>query len=342
MPRTTRVTWATTATPWTVGTGAPPSWCGRATWASPSAVRRRPVGRWNSWWSWPRQPFTLEDLTPDRAAPLAALTARYGEEWTGVLLRDWAQAAYRGGVVHGHRDRPAWLAALPALGEALRAEGPAGEGTAQLLLDLSWRDLVASTGSLLARPTPSARQRLAALAPSLAVLLEAVAVVGDGRLRDAVAATFRARDDATALLVPTLRRLARLDADRRDGAGFAPLARVAVHQLRARLARPERAEGDWSLELPGGCACDLCTTLGAFLRDPARPSLEWRLAEAGRRHVESRIEQAELPVQHLTRRSGNPYTLVLTISGTLVDRERAERAADRENLERLARELDRP
>jgi len=287
-------------------------------------------------------PFALEDLTPGRAAPLAALTARYGEEWTGLLLRDWAQTPSWGGALHSHRDRPAWLAALPALGEALRAQGPAGEGTARLLLDLLWRDLVTSTRSLLARPTPSARQRLAALAPSVAVLLEAVAVVGDGRLRDTVAAYCQAQDDVTALLLPVLRTLAGLDPDRRDGAGFTALARVAVHQVQARLARPQRADGDWSLELPAGCACDLCTTLGAFLRDPARASLEWPLAEAGRRHVESRIQQAELPVQHVTRASGRPYSLVLTTSRSLFDAGRAEAAADRNDLEWLARALDRP
>jgi hypothetical protein len=45
-----------------------------------------------------------------------------------------------------------------------------------------------------------------------------------------------------------------------------------------------------------------------------------------RRHVHERIERAELPVTHVTRRTGRPYTLVLTKTGALFTVERAARA----------------
>ena len=73
-------------------------------------------------------------------------------------------------------------------------------------------------------------------------------------------------------------------------------------RLRARLARPQLASGDWSIELlAGGRTCDLCDTLRVFLEDPNRRAFEWPLAKQGRQHVHSRIDTAELPVSHVTR-----------------------------------------
>jgi hypothetical protein len=72
--------------------------------------------------------------------------------------------------------------------------------------------------------------------------------------------------------------------------------------------------------------------LGDFLRDPARRSFEWPLREDGRRHVHGRIDAAELPVTHQTRRSGRPYTLVLTKTEALFERERQARRRDEDDL----------
>ncbi|MBO0838210.1 MAG: hypothetical protein J2P28_22210 [Actinobacteria bacterium] len=106
---------------------------------------------------------------------------------------------------------------------------------------------------------------------------------------------------------------------------------------RVRLARPRRATGDWSVPLPaGGCACGLCGTLRAFCEDKSRRTLEWPLAKDGRHHVHSRIETAELPVTHVTRRQGRPYTLVLTKTDALFAREQEARDRDHADLEWLA------
>jgi hypothetical protein len=57
------------------------------------------------------------------------------------------------------------------------------------------------------------------------------------------------------------------------------------------------------------------------------------LAKERRRHVHSRIDAAELPVRHETRRKGRPYTLVLTKDRALFDRERqATRCRDEADL----------
>jgi hypothetical protein len=63
--------------------------------------------------------------------------------------------------------------------------------------------------------------------------------------------------------------------------------------------------------------------------------LEWPLRTDGRAHVHSRIDSAELPVTHVTRRTGRPYTLVLTKTERLFATEREERAAFAASLEWL-------
>jgi hypothetical protein len=89
--------------------------------------------------------------------------------------------------------------------------------------------------------------------------------------------------------------------------------------------------------MPKGCGCELCATLSAFLGDPTQRSFEWPLAGQRRRHVHSRIDEAELPVQHQTRHSGRPYTLVLTKTHALFERERETRQRDRSDLAWLGR-----
>ena len=87
-----------------------------------------------------------------------------------------------------------------------------------------------------------------------------------------------------------------------------------------------------------GCACELCDTLRAFLEDKSRRTFEWPLAKQRRQHVHSRIDSAELPVAHVTRRQGRPYTLVLNKTDALFAGEQKARARDETNLEWLARE----
>ena len=91
--------------------------------------------------------------------------------------------------------------------------------------------------------------------------------------------------------------------------------------------------------LPKGCDCELCATLGVFLSDPAHRSFEWPLAEQRRRHIHSRIDQAELPIDHQTRRSGRPYTLVLRKTDALFEHELQARRRDRDDLAWLGRTI---
>jgi hypothetical protein len=149
----------------------------------------------------------------------------------------------------------------------------------------------------------------------------------------------RKQEDAvTALEMSALRAAAAMSRDgTRGDAGFGDLAADCAARLRARLARPQRAPGDWSIELAaGGCTCDLCGTLRVFLEDQSRRTFEWPIAQQRRQHVHARIDAAELPVTHVTRRRGSPYTLVLNKTEALYDREREARIRDETDLEWLA------
>jgi hypothetical protein len=124
----------------------------------------------------------------------------------------------------------------------------------------------------------------------------------------------------TVLEMSALRAAAELPRDSRD-AGFGDLAADCA----ARLARPRRAPGYWSVELPaGGCTCDLCEKLRVFMEDTSQRTFEWPLAQQGRQHVHSRIDAAELPVTHVARRQGRPYTLVLKKTEALFARDQEE------------------
>jgi hypothetical protein len=142
----------------------------------------------------------------------------------------------------------------------------------------------------------------------------------------------------TALELSALRAAAGASRDGAHGrAGFGDLAADCAARLGARLARPPRADGDWSIGLPADiCGCELCGTLRAFLADRGQRTLEWPLAKDRRQHIHARIDATELPISHVTRRQGRPFTLVLTKTGELFTRDQQARARDETDLAWLA------
>jgi hypothetical protein len=172
-------------------------------------------------------------------------------------------------------------------------------------------------------------------------VLTAAAAIGAASTRDTVSEYVRKQGDAvTTLEMSALRAAVELSrGSARAEAGFGDLAADGAARLRARLARPQRASGDWSVELPaGGCTCEQCGTLRAFLEDESRRTFEWPIAKERRQHVHSRIDAAELPVTHVTRRQGRPYTLVLNKTDALFAREQEARTRDAADLKWLAAE----
>jgi hypothetical protein len=269
----------------------------------------------------------------------------YGQQWTAELLRTWFGGDQPAWAYGGGQERPQWVADwLPGLCEGLQATGGAGAVAARRILDLAWEWLRKDIATGLASSSPSYRgEKLGGLGRPLASVLSAAAAIGAADTRDAVSGHIRKLQDAvTALETSALRAAAELPRDEEWGnAGFGDLAADCAGRLRARLARPQRSSGDWSIELPaGGCTCDLCGTLRVFLDDANRRTFEWPLAKQSRQHVHSRIDAAELPVTHQTRRQGRPYTLVLNKTDALFAREQEARTRDETDLKWLAAQWD--
>jgi predicted 2-oxoglutarate/Fe(II)-dependent dioxygenase YbiX len=284
-------------------------------------------------------PFCAESLTAAQASPLGKIADQYGQQWTARLLQTWFGGAQPSWAYGAGLDRPQWVAdQLPRLCTGLHATGNAGAVAAQRLLDLAWQWARTEIGTALAAPSPSYRgKQLTNLGRPLAAVLTAAAAIGAASTQDTACGYVRKQGDAVTALEMSALRAAKRPRDRMRGdAGFGELAADCATRLRVRLACPQRAPGDWSIELPAdGCACELCDTLRAFLSDKSRRTFEWPLAKERRQHIHSRIDAAELPVSHLTRRQGRPYTLVLGKTDALFAREQEARIRDESDLEWL-------
>ncbi len=278
-------------------------------------------------------PFQIEMLERIHAAALAQLAAHYGESWTRDLLGVWF-GRNRSAYTSWRPRRGSWLESLPALCEALRAAPGADVPVGRLLTAAAWAPLRESATGMLQFPTPSHRyEALSELGPAVAGLLVSTAIVGAADLRaEVVAFLCQDNDDLVVCALSALRAAHEARWQAHPESGLDVIARHCAARLEARVARPARAADDWSIELPEGCRCELCQTLGAFLGDPARRTFEWPLAEQRRRHVHDRIDHGELPVRHQTRRSGRPYTLVLSKTDALFAREREARRRDQTDL----------
>ena len=288
-------------------------------------------------------PFRIENLTDAYVDSFGKIADRYGQRWTADLLRTWFGGERQAWAYGGGQERPQWVAEwLPGLCAGLHARRSAGAVAAQRLLDLAWEWLGKDIGTGLASSSPSRRdEKLGGLGRPLASVLTAAAAIGAASTQDTVTGYIReTQDTVTALEMPALRAAAELPRDgARGDAGFGDLAADCAVRLRARLARPQRASGDLSIELPaGGCTCDLCEALRVFAEDKSRRTFEWPLAKERRQHVHARIDAAELPVTHVTRRQGRPYTLVLTKTEALFAREQEARIRDETDLEWLTAE----
>jgi predicted 2-oxoglutarate/Fe(II)-dependent dioxygenase YbiX len=287
------------------------------------------------------RPFRIENLTGADVDSFGKIAGRYGPQWTADLLRTWFGEGQPAWAYGGGAERPQWVAdQLPGVCEGLQVRGGPGAVAAQRLLDLAWEWTSKDIGVGLASPSPSHRDtKLGDLGKPLASVLTAAAATGAASTRDAVGGYIRKQEDAvTALEMSALRAATEMSRDgTRGDAGFGDLAADCAARLRARLARPQRAPADWSIELPaGGCTCDLCGTLRVFLEDKSRRTFEWPIAKQRRQHIHSRIDAAELPVTHVTRRRGSPYTLVLNKTEALFAREQEARTRDETDLEWLA------
>ncbi len=274
------------------------------------------------------RPFRAEMLTPSHAKALSALVDAYGERWAAELVAAWS--ANRRLYPFQGTSPEAWVDSLPRLCLALREAGDAGASAAGMLLQESWRWISEAIDRGLELPSPSRRaQALCELGRPFGALLEGAAMVGATDVRDEAVGVL-CRDDG--LVGCAIAVLQTTPVSQWRAAGLDVVASHCSATLEARLARPARADDDWSIELPDGCGCELCGELRAFLRHRTQTRFEWPLAKDRRAHVHGRIDTAELPVSHQTRRVGRPYTLVLAKTDALFQREKQQRRRDEKDL----------
>jgi hypothetical protein len=270
------------------------------------------------------RPFRLDQISTREASALVAAADRYGVDWFRQLLAEWATAR-RGWGHDGQRH--VWIAELPALCRALAERG--AWNVARDLLEVSATGLLATLQRAGSLPQPSRRAHaLGELAGPAAGLLVGAVIAEDTEVGAKLSAALSADDEQLRCAMTTLRLIAAVAPEQLTVGAIEGLAEITRMRLSARLARPARDPDDWSICAPDTCTCQLCGKLRAFLVDPGCQHLDWPLAEQGRRHVHDRIDRNELPVRHETRRSGRPYTLVLTKTSALFERERRVRDVD--------------
>ncbi|MDA8021320.1 MAG: 2OG-Fe(II) oxygenase [Thermoanaerobaculia bacterium] len=279
-------------------------------------------------------PFSIVRLTPRHSSNWVGLFEFYGLEWVKGLLARWSDHRYSFQV--SDSDAMRWMESLPALCHAVRSEGTRSASSAgELVLRDRWAWLRNRLEG--ARVSAPSRREAAAVqfAPPAAFLLESVAIVEEEDLLQELLGYLRQTGDSMILSCSVqILQLVDLTDEIPD---LDRLANHCAEQIESILAKPARDPNDWSIIPPSGCDCNLCQEMAEFLAERSVQRLEWPINKEKRRHIHGRIDSHELPVQHVTRRSGSPYTLVLTKTQELFERERRQREEWRRNLRQLRR-----
>lgn len=264
--------------------------------------------------------FGVEQLGVDHAPLLGVLAGAYPPAWWTGLREEWAgRHRYAAGV-----ERRAWVetALVPVCG-ALASVGAPDLVTWLAGWMADW--LVEAVASLVRLQRIRERdEQLRLLGPALAAVL----AVLDDQHGLAVVEDVEAQGE---VVLPMLVAAVRAQDGPTDGARRA-LAEHASALLTAFLTRPARRDGDWSVAWtsPGGQDPD---RLATFLASATERTLDWPLAEPRRRVIHRLIEGAALPVSHVTRRTGRPYTLVLRKTDELFSAERVARLRAQQDLD---------
>jgi hypothetical protein len=121
----------------------------------------------------------------------------------------------------------------------------------------------------------------------------------------------------------------RWEADASNQWGHGELATQLKVQLE-REVRAKREENDWSINEKIPCKCADCKALQAFLLKKDERTRTWPLAKDRRSHIHRTIDGMDIPVTHITHRTGSPQKLVLTKTTALFqkDKMRSEGAAE--------------
>jgi hypothetical protein len=268
-------------------------------------------------------PIKIEQVTPKLASRWVDLLARYGLAWCTQVFGRWTARDERYG---DPKSRLSWLVTLPALAAPLCARS-SDEGVELVrgITRAQWTWLDTRIDGWIKPPLSSySIKSIEEASRPIVGLLAAAAIAGDRDLQSTIVERL-----TTERGYPVAGALAVLRAGAPHGAamlGLDPLRASWTRALTALVATPPRAPGDWSITTKLGCKCELCARLGQFLCAANQQQFDWPLAKDRRAHVHGTITSYEIPVTHVTRRVGSPYTLVLTKTRALFTRDVAERA----------------
>ena len=273
-------------------------------------------------------PLPIETFDPEAASLLGPLLGQFGLQWGEEVL-----SALPIRQDDAHRE---WLAMLPRICEELSSAGEAGWALARWLAVRQWEWIEGELREADKNPSPSkASAGLTVLVSPLLAVLQSAVIIGAFDVQESIVqqlATVRT-ERRVDFLTTLLRATPRHDADVR--LALLPVHELCSESLATWLSAPPREPGDWSIPTPLGCRCERCTKLHAFLAARERRVFEWPLAKQHRAHVHQTIERNELPLAHQTRRTGSPYTLVLTKREALFERDAAQRKRWLKDLEWL-------
>jgi hypothetical protein len=281
------------------------------------------------------QPFALTALAGNSALRLTNLLSAYGIDWCRTLIQGW-ESQEKNDLPQG---RLTWIGStLLILCRAL-CETPVGRALAGWIVTRQWEFILDRSRQIskYASAKDIAREMVSLCKPILCIIESSLTTRQpdlSGRLVAFLTSDFSELPVQVSMGV--LRR-AKQDHARtaRKTWDFRSVHAHCSRVINARMNQPTRANNDWSIQTPIRCSCRLCATLSQYLRAPDKVRLEWPLAKDQRAHIHRAIDSHDLPVDHVTRRTGRPFTLVLEKTAALFKRDAAERESLRDDLEWL-------
>ncbi len=257
-------------------------------------------------------PFTIFSLTPRAIDHFIKLLALYGAPWCEQIINQWLNRP-------GQRDAIDWIKQLPRMSQKLakKADDPHRAFNAfmcqkyyALLQDRQKQFSKYRLHRVLRDDLPTHSKQWIALleayffgaeletAGQIIVHLGSDEMLYSVELQLAVLSYFRAA----------------MDKDAYAAAGFQPLYQLCHQQLEQAIATGNRAPGDWTISVSNPCDCRDCETMGRFLTAKTQQSIALPMGKDRRKHLHRQIVYLDIPVSHVTKRVGSPFTLVLTKS----------------------------
>ena len=263
-------------------------------------------------------PFRLNQLGIRAVPHVVALVEIYGLAWSRDRYLEWEAGRNR------YARESEWLGFMPTFCRLLSESGTdLGRELGQWVVSRQWALLEEQSKKNLEDPERlHTVEQLATAAKQMIRVLESAVAVEEKEVHATIVAYLTSDETSyPAMCIVTALRDARKHHTPKDlrALGLASVWSYCLARLSATLAAPPRRADDWSIASPMKCKCELCRTLGQFLTRQDQ-SLEWPLAQAKRAHVHRQLDSYGLPVSHVTKRTGRPYTLVLVKTKALFAR----------------------